>query len=96
VQSVLDDPDKADITAKHRAMLRFIDKLTRTPNDVVAADALAVLDAGVSEQAFRDALYVQGMFAFITRCADAFAFEIPPEEGFRVAGKSLLRFGYKL
>lgn len=55
-----------------------------------------MLDTGVSEQAFVDALYVQAMFQFITRCADAFSFEIPPDAAFLSSAKSLLRFGYKL
>ena len=77
-------------------MLAFLEKLTREPQAVGPADARRVLDAGVSEQAFVDALYVQAMFQFITRCADAFAFEIPPEAAFQSSAKSLLRFGYKL
>jgi hypothetical protein len=36
------------------------------------------------------------MFAFITRCADAFNFVIPNDAGFLAGAKSLLRFGYKL
>jgi hypothetical protein len=50
----------------------------------------------VSEQAFLDALYVQAMFQFITRCADAFRFHIPGEAGFQASARSLLRFGYRL
>ena len=77
-------------------MLGFLEKLTHEPETVGPADAQRVLDAGVSAQAFVDALYVQAMFQFITRCADAFAFEIPPEAAFQSSAKSLLRFGYKL
>lgn len=93
---MLDDHERADITPKHKAMLTFLKKLTLTPEAVGAADAKAVLDAGVSEQAFKDALFVQAMFAFITRCADSFNFEIPGEEGFKASAQSLRRFGYKL
>ena len=81
---------------KLEAMLGFLEKLTLRPEDVGSADAKRVLDAGVSEQAFVDALYVQAMFQFITRCADAFRFHIPGEEGFQASAKSLLRFGYTL
>jgi alkylhydroperoxidase family enzyme len=77
-------------------MLAFLEKLTLEPEAVEAADARRVLDAGVSKQAFVDALYVQAMFQFITRCADAFAFDIPPEAAFRSSARSLLRFGYRL
>ena len=81
---------------KLEAMLAFLEKLTLRPEGVGPADAKRVLEAGVSEQAFVDALYVQAMFQFITRCADAFRFHIPGEEGFQASAKSLLRFGYTL
>ena len=81
---------------KLEAMLGFLEKLTLRPEDVGPTDARRVLEAGVSEQAFADALYVQAMFQFITRCADAFRFHIPGEEGFQASAKSLLRFGYTL
>jgi alkylhydroperoxidase family enzyme len=84
------------VDEKLRAMLDFLEKLTREPAAIGPADAKRVLAAGVSERAFVDALYVQAMFQFITRCADAFAFEIPPDAAFRASAKSLLRFGYKL
>ena len=77
-------------------MLEFLERLTREPATVGPADAKRVLAAGVSEHAFVDALYVQAMFQFITRCADAFSFEIPPDAAFVSSAKSLLRFGYKL
>ena len=77
-------------------MLEFLEKLTRRPESVGPADAKSVLDAGVSAQAFVDALYVQAMFQFITRCADAFSFEIPPDAAFLSSAKTLLRFGYRL
>jgi alkylhydroperoxidase family enzyme len=81
---------------KLEAMLRFLEVLTLRPAEVGPADARRVLEAGVSEQAFKDALYVQAMFQFITRCADAFRFHIPEEAGFQASAQSLLRFGYKL
>ena len=81
---------------KLEAMLGFLEKLTLRPEDVGPADARGVLEAGVSEQAFVDALYVQAMFQFITRCADAFRFHVPPDAAFRSSAKSLLRFGYRL
>lgn len=77
-------------------MLGFLEKLTLRPEEVGPADAKRVLEAGVSEQAFVDALYVQAMFQFITRCADAFRFEIPPDAAFQASARSLLRFGYQL
>jgi hypothetical protein len=77
-------------------MLAFLETLTLRPGEVGPADAKRVLEAGVSAQAFADALYVQAMFQFITRCADAFRFHVPDEAGFQASARSLLRFGYTL
>lgn len=96
LDAVLADFRTAPITERLRAMLGFLEKLTLRPEAVGADDARAVLAANVSEQAFVDALYVQAMFNFIDRCADAFNFDIPPEAAFVAAARSLLRFGYKL
>lgn len=93
---MLADYRTAAITERLRAMLGFLHKLTVAPESVGPDDARPVLAAGVGEQAFVDALGVQAMFAFITRCADAFAFDIPPDASFVAGAKSLLRFGYKL
>jgi alkylhydroperoxidase family enzyme len=93
---VLADFRTAPIDEKLRAMLGFIQKLGKTPEAVTAADAELVLDAGVSREAFRQALYVVAMFEMITRLADSFGFEIPDGAGFEATAKSLLRFGYEL
>jgi alkylhydroperoxidase family enzyme len=93
---VLDDYKTAPISEKLRAMLGFLEKLTKTPDQVGPDDARPVLAAGVSDQAFTEALHVQAMFAFITRCADAFEFEIPPNEAFAASARALLKYGYKL
>ena len=70
--------------------------MTKTPADVVASDARAVLDAGVSPKAIEEALYVAALFNMINRLADAFGFAIPDQRGFDRGAKALLRFGYEL
>jgi len=96
VDAVLENPETADIGVPLRAMLRFIGKLGRTPAEITADDARAVLAAGVTREMYVDALAVQAAFHHITRCADAFGFEIPDEGGFQASAKSLIKFGYKL
>jgi alkylhydroperoxidase family enzyme len=95
-EAVLADYRTAPIEEKLRVMLAFLEKLTRTPEEIGPTDAARVREAGIGEQAFLDALYVQAMFAFITRCADAFDFEIPPQSAFDASASALVRFGYKL
>lgn len=92
---MLADYRTAPIDEKLRATLAYLEKVTLTPSDVVAADARRVLDAGVSAKAVREALYVASLFAAINRLADAFGFELPTQAGFDAGAKALLRFGYR-
>jgi alkylhydroperoxidase family enzyme len=96
VDAVLADPASAPIDAKLKATLGFLAKVTRSPSDVTAADAKAVLDAGVSRKAIQEALFVCAMFNLIDRLADAFGFAVPDEGAFRATAKMLVRFGYGL
>lgn len=93
---MLDDWKSAPVAPTLRAMLAFLEKLTLTPDEVSAADARAVLDAGVSEQAFEDAVAVTALFNAIDRIADTFEFHIPTAEQFVAAGHGLLKRGYRL
>jgi alkylhydroperoxidase family enzyme len=77
-------------------MLGFVAKLNTDPSSVGPSDAEAVLKAGVSEQAFRDALYVVAMFELINRLADSFGFAVPDPSSFEDTASKLLRFGYRL
>lgn len=53
-------------------------------------------DAGVSDQAIEDAIYVCFGFNVLTRLADAFDFDLITPEQFQEGGKNMLRFGYKI
>lgn len=77
-------------------MLGFVSKLNTDPSSVTANDARAVLAAGVTEQAFRDALYVVAMFELINRLADSFGFAVPEVSTFEETAGKLVRFGYRL
>ncbi|TMM03021.1 MAG: hypothetical protein E6G10_08615 [Actinobacteria bacterium] len=94
-QAVLDDWRTAPVDEKLRATLGFLEKLTLSPDEVSSADAEPVRQAGVSDSALRDAVYVCALFNVIDRISDALDFAIPPPEGFRKGAKVLLRFGYR-
>jgi alkylhydroperoxidase family enzyme len=94
VAAALADLDAADLSPQFRAMARFLAKVTLEPEEVGAADARAVREAGVGRQAMEDALMVCFCFSLITRLADAFGWHIPDEAGFQASGKSLLDHGY--
>jgi alkylhydroperoxidase family enzyme len=95
-QAVFADPDTAPISGELKAALGLVRKLTLAPEEVGADDLRATLEAGVSEDAVLDAMYVCFAFNLIDRVADALGFDLMDEEGYRRGAQILLRFGYKL
>jgi hypothetical protein len=93
---VFADLDTAPVSPKLKVALRLVRKLTLAPEEVGADDLRAALEAGVSEDAAIDAMYVCFAFNLIDRVADALGFELMDEEGYRRGARSLLKFGYKL
>lgn len=94
VDAALADYHTAPLPLGLIATLGFLEKLTRTPDDVTAADAAAVLQAGVTPEALTDAVAVATVFGVITRHADALKFALPTEAEFDKAADMLLRRGY--
>jgi hypothetical protein len=70
--------------------------MTLTPGELVAADADAVLAAGVSREALVDAIHVCAFFNMIVRLADSLGWDIPPPEAFAARAPVLLESGYTL
>ncbi|PCC73844.1 hypothetical protein SAMN02745121_06237 [Nannocystis exedens] len=95
VAAALADPDAAALPEKVKATLRLLTKVTRARESLTAADVAPVLAAGVSRQGVIDALMVAFAFNVITRLADAFEFEVPPQASFDASAKMLLTRGYK-
>jgi hypothetical protein len=93
---VFADPGTAPIAPRLRAALGLVRKLTLSPEEVGAGDVRAVLSAGVSEDAVRDAVYVCFAFNLIDRVSDALGFDLMDEKGYRRGARVLLRVGYKL
>ncbi|MEM9223973.1 MAG: peroxidase-related enzyme [Pseudomonadota bacterium] len=61
----------AKLSAKHRAMLEFASRLTRTPADIDDASLKALRKAGFSEHAIWDIVAVAGFFNMTNRVASA-------------------------
>ncbi len=61
-----------DVRPELAATLAFLEKVTRTPDEVTPADADAVRAAGVPDAAIADALDVGLMFDTVNRLANAF------------------------
>jgi hypothetical protein len=93
---VFADPDTAPIAPRLRAALGLVRKLTLTPEEVGAGDLRAILSAGVSEDAVRDAVYVCFAFNLIDRVSDALGFDLMDEQQYRRGAQVLLKVGYQL
>ncbi len=70
----IDDADKV--------MLRYVDKLTRTPAKMTKQDVTTLRDAGFSESAVLDICQVAGYYAFVNRLADGLGVDLEAPEVF--------------
>jgi AhpD family alkylhydroperoxidase len=94
VEAVHEDYRAAPIPERLRATLVFLEKLTRSPDDLCADDVRAVLKAGVQPQELSDACAVASVFNVIAGYANALGFDIPTPDEFDKAAGMLLRRGY--
>jgi alkylhydroperoxidase family enzyme len=85
----------AELEPRLRGALAFLEKLTLTPSEVGRADVLAVRDAGVSDEALREAIYVCFMLSTMDRLADAFDFPVPDSITLQRYAWIATRFGYR-
>jgi alkylhydroperoxidase family enzyme len=76
------------------ATLVFLEKLTRAPGELTRDDAQAVYDAGVSQQALRDAATVCALFSMIVRLADSLGWDVPTWDRLRQRAPAMLEGGY--
>lgn len=67
VEQLMVDHTKAPIDTKMKALLSYVKKLTENPSRITDSDANSVLDAGYSEEALHDAIYVCAIFCFTNR-----------------------------
>lgn len=93
VASTLLDPTALSDRAKATVVL--LEKLTLSPAHVGPRDIRAVLDAGVSPEAIRDAIEVCALFNTINRVADGLGFAIPATRDRVFNTRVLLRLGYR-
>ncbi len=92
--AVLADYRTASISAKLRATLAFLEKMTLAPDALERDDADAARAAGVTDAELRDAAHVCAAFNVIVRIADALEFDIPSDAIFHADAKMLLKRGY--
>jgi uncharacterized peroxidase-related enzyme len=76
VVGVAKDFRTAPITAVEKAMLAYVERLTRTPASVTAEDVNALRQAGFDDAAILDICQVAAYFAFVNRMADGLGVEL--------------------
>ncbi len=78
IRRLLDTSDTPDVPEKMKPVLRYAEKLTRSPNGVTRADADAVLAAGWNETALYYAVAVTALFNFMNRFVEGLGIELDP------------------
>ena len=91
---ILADYRTAPIGEPLRAMLGLLDTFTLRPEQLAPDDVRAVLAAGVTREAVRDAFYVAFLFNTYDRLADTLGWELPDERYYPKSGQFLLKKGY--
>ena len=94
VREALRDWREAPLSEPLRATLGFLRKLTLEPGALEEEDVDAVIAAGVSPQALRDAIDVCAGFNVIDRIADALDFAQQTPEGLAAGAHMLTTRGY--
>lgn len=89
-----EDWRSAPVSGQVKAVLGFLEKFVPPESDFGAADIAALRQAGLKDDAIKEALYVSFCFQNLSRWADAFDWPLPTEKGLAMAGKVLWNRGY--
>ena len=92
----MDDWRSAQLNARLRATLGFLEKLTLQPDEVRAADVTPLRAAGISDGAIEDAINVCALFNIYDRLADSLGWYLPDRTGYAASAQNLMRRGYLL
>lgn len=93
---MLADYRTAPIDERLRATLGYLEKLTLAPETLGPADARALRDLGLDDDAIREAAWVAVAFNVIDRIADGLGFDVPDAAAFDASARMLLRRGYEM
>lgn len=94
VEEVLRDVETSRLDEPHKALFRYIGKLARHPERVVAADIQALKAAGWSEEAIYDALTVASVFKFYNTWNNGSGVQNMRPADYLYSGKVLNTLGY--
>ena len=81
VRALIASPERVELSTRHRALVDYVSKLTRTPAHMQESDLQPLRDAGLDDRAILDANLVCGYFSFVNRLADGLG--VPLEDYWR-------------
>jgi uncharacterized peroxidase-related enzyme len=79
VQAIKTDYHTANLDARTRAMLEYVEKATRTPDEMTPADLDVLREHRFSDEDILDMTHIMGYFNYINRVADALGFDPEPD-----------------
>ncbi|MGI9206139.1 MAG: carboxymuconolactone decarboxylase family protein [Woeseiaceae bacterium] len=89
------DFEIAPVEQRMRPVLRYVEKLTKTPYQMTQADADAVYAAGWDDSALSDAVLICGLFNMANRIIEGHGIDrATPTEKLAASGRWLAKFGY--
>lgn len=94
VAQVLRDPAASDLTAKEKALFRFVEKVNQESPDIHSDDIEALHTAGWGDEAIYDAITVCALFNFYNRWIDGSGVPAMTDEQHRAAAKRMAKEGY--
>ncbi|RMF12291.1 MAG: peroxidase [Alphaproteobacteria bacterium] len=94
LKALLDDLDHAPVEDDLRALLAFCRKLTETPSRMVDADYEAMRDAGWSDEAIEDAIFVTALFNLYNRLMDGYGMQPRSPDANRRRAELIREYGY--
>jgi uncharacterized peroxidase-related enzyme len=94
VEKLVNDLETANLDQKMKPVLRYVKKLTLTPNQVTQTDIDAILSVGWDETAVVHANLVCAFFNLMNRWVEGLGIESTPQ-AVRQASHHLSRYGYQ-
>ena len=94
VRGVMEDLESSKLDAKHKALLRFVDRVNHESPRISPADMEPLYKAGWDDEAIYFAITVCALFNFYNRWIDASGVHPLSEEAHRQGAKRMAIDGY--
>ncbi|WP_062980879.1 carboxymuconolactone decarboxylase family protein [Nocardia anaemiae] len=95
VDAALADGDNSPLRPEARAMLEFVGKMVRDPDGLTPGDADKVRAAGVTAEAFDEAVWVATLFNVINRVMNTVGAEALEASQAQIGARFIKAFGYR-